>query len=400
MPHSQSKAKKSAAGFGSIRKKTVTRGEKEYTYWEARYTAGIDPNTGKQIQRSISGKTQKEVAQKLKAVTAAIDAGTYTEPCKMTVGEWLDIWTHDYLLNLKPLTLSIYSGYVKNYLKPTLGVIPLGKLDTHSIQLFYKSLSTEEGKNLSAKTVKNIHGVLHKSLQQAVTNGYIRKNPATACVLPKVQKPELTPLETDEIALFLHEAEKDSYQNLFTVAIFTGMRQGELLGLSWEYVDFKSGCIRIKQQLQCKDGTYFLCSPKNGKSRTITPAPVVMDALLQEKKKQDAARLYAGSAWNNPYNLVFTDNKGKQLVRRTVVKHFKAIVQRAGVSDIRFHDLRHSFAVASLQAGDDIKTLQSNLGHATAAFTLDVYGHVSEKMRRDSAIRMQHFYESIIQHET
>lgn len=397
MPHSQPKSKKSAAGVGSIRKKTVTRAGKEYTYWEARYTAGFDSGTGKQIQRSITGKTQKEVAQKLKAITASIDAGTYAAPCKMTVGEWLDIWVRDYLLNLKPLTLTIYSGQVKNYLKPAFGTIRLDKLNTHAIQHFYNSLSTREENSLSAKTIKNIHGVLHKALQQAVTNGYIRQNPATACILPKVQKPELNPLEPDEIALFLQEAAKDNYQNLFTVAIFTGMRQGELLGLSWDNVDFENGVIQVKQQLQCKDGAYFFCTPKNGKSRTIAPAQVVMEALLQEKHKQATARLYAGDVWNNSYNLVFTDNTGKHLVRRTVVKHFKAITKRAGISDSRFHDLRHSFAVTSLHAGDDIKTVQENLGHATAAFTLDVYGHVSEKMRRDSANRMQKFYEAIKQ---
>ncbi len=190
-------------------------------------------------------------------------------------------------------------------------------------------------------------------------------------------------------------AVKDSCSNLFTVAFFTGMRQGELLGLSWENVDFKNGVIYVKQQLQCKDGEYFFCTPKSGKGRTIAPASVVMDALHQQWRDQRIASMEAGEAWSNPNNLVFTDPLGKNLVRRTVVKHFKSVAQRVGIPDARFHDLRHSFAVTSLQAGDDIKTVQENLGHATAAFTLDVYGHVSEKMRRDSATRMQLFYESI-----
>ena len=104
----------------------------------------------------------------------------------------------------------------------------------------------------------------------------------------------------------------------------------------------------------------------------------------------------AGKMWDNQFGLVFTDALGKYLVRRTVVKHFKKISQRAGISDdARFHDLRHSFAVSSLYAGDDIKTVQANLGHATAQFTLDVYGHVTQKMRQDSANRMQKFYEQL-----
>lgn len=175
------------------------------------------------------------------------------------------------------------------------------------------------------------------------------------------------------------------------------MRQSELLGLSWDNVNFETGIITVKQQLQCKDGEYFMGTPKNGKSRTILPAPLVMDALRQERQKQQASQLLAGSLWNNPFNLVFTDASEKNLVRRTVVKHFKKIAERAGLeNDVRFHDLRHSFAVTSLQAGDDIKTVQANLGHATAAFTLQVYAHVNEQMRRDSSERMQRFYETVI----
>jgi len=160
--------------------------------------------------------------------------------------------------------------------------------------------------------------------------------------------------------------------NLFLVALFTGMRQGELLGLSWDAVDFKSGIITVKQQLQRKDGAYFLCTPKSGKPRMIAPAPFVLDALKQEQRKQQENRKNAGSLWENKWNLVFTDAIGKNLVRRTVDKHFKNIVENSGLESCRFHDLRHTYAVNSLQAGDDIKTVQANLGHATASFTLDV----------------------------
>lgn len=393
MPRSTNKNRKSAAGIGTIRKKTVTRNGKEYVFWEARYTAGFDPGTGKQIQRSITGKTQKEVAQKLKATVAAIDAGTYKEPCKMTVAEWLDIWVSEYLKNVKPLTVQNYKKQVEKHLKPALGAAKLEALDAHTIQKFYNSLSDD---GLSPKTVKNIHGVLHSALEQAISNDYIHRNPTEACKLPKVVKPEIHPLEPMEISKLLEEAEKDDYRNLFIVAMFTGMRQGELLGLAWDSVDFKNGIITVKQQLQCTDGNYFLETPKNGKGRTILPAPMVMEALVRELQKQNTKRKQAGSAWSNPYNLVFTDALGKNLVRRTVVKHFKKIIQRTDISDTaRFHDLRHSFAVTSLCAGDDIKTVQANLGHATAQFTLDVYGHVTQKMRKDSANRMQQFYDQI-----
>lgn len=386
-------SKKSTSGMGSIRKVTKVVKGKEYTYYEARYTEGFDPRTGKQIQRSITDKSKKVVAQKLKAALAAIDAGTYKAPCKMTVAQWLDIWVAEYLNSVKPLTKHNYNKQVQKHLKPALGAARLEALDTHTIQRFYNSLIAS---GLSPKTVKNVHGILHCALQQAIACDYITRNPADACKLPKVTKPEIKPLEPEEIARLLKEAEQDDYCNLFIVAMFTGMRQGELLGLAWECVDFNSGIITVKQQLQCKDGNYFLETPKSGKNRTILPAPIVMDALRNQLQRQQIEQEQAGKMWDNQFNLVFTDALGKYLVRRTVVKHFKKISQRAGISDdARFHDLRHSFAVSSLYAGDDIKTVQANLGHATAQFTLDVYGHVTQKMRQESANRMQKFYEQL-----
>ena len=335
-------------------------------------------------------KTQREVTRRLKEITTSIDTGTYLPSCKLTVGEWLNTWISEYTADWKPLTVSNYSKQIKKHLIPRLGAAKLEDLDTHTIQLFYNSL-TKSG--LAPKTVKNIHGVLHAALEQAISNGYIHKNPTAGCKLPKVVRPEIKPLEPEEIARMLKEAKKDAYDNLFIVAMFTGMRQGELLGLSWDNVNFKTGQITIKQQLQCKDGVYFLETPKSGKCRVLSPAPVVMEALKDEQQQQNANKQIVGAAWENKWNLAFTDALGKNLVRRTVVKHFKAVIERANIPpDVRFHDLRHSFAVTSLYSGDDVKTVQANLGHATAQFTLDVYGHVTQKMRQESAMRMQAFY--------
>ena len=121
-------ARRAAQGTGTIRKKTVTRSGKEYTYWEARYSVGKDPGTGKQIQKSITGKTQKEVAQKLKAATASIDQGTYFEPDKVTLGDWLDTWLDEYLGNTKPHTKKSYESTIKNHIKPALGAVKLASL--------------------------------------------------------------------------------------------------------------------------------------------------------------------------------------------------------------------------------------------------------------------------------
>ena len=396
-------SKKNAAGCGNIRKKIVKRNGKEYPYWEARYTVGFDPGTGKQIQKSVTGKTQKEVAQKLKELTAALDAGTYIAPNKMTVAQWLDTWQAEYLANVKPSTVSSYEATIRNHLKPGIGAIRLDALTTHDIQEFYNSLRspTEKRKDLSSKTIKNIHGILHHALQQAMLNNYIRTNPANACVLPKVTKKKVKPMNEHQITDFLKAIKGHKYENMFLVALFTGIREGEVCGLQWECVDFDNGTILIDKQLQSLRGKvrgdrekYALIPTKNGKERTITAAPFIMNLLWKTQRAQDANRKDFGSDFQEN-GLVFTDEIGNRVTPQALYRAFKLVVMELGMKDVRFHDLRHSYAVDSLKSGDDVKTVQENLGHATAAFTLDVYGHVTEKMKKDSADRMQAFIKSV-----
>lgn len=393
-------AGRSAKGTGTIRKKTVTRNGKKYEYWEARYTEGADPGTGKQVQRSITGKTQKEVAQKLKAATAAIDNGTYTAPNKQTLGQWLDAWAETYLGGVKPRTVDLYKSYIRVYIKPALGAVRLESLNTHMIQSFYNALgkpTKDRPEGLSPKTVKNIHGVFHKALQQAVLIGYIRFNPAGACTLPRIEKRELTPLDDEQITAFLREIQGSRMEVLFTVTLFTGMREGEVMGLMWDCVDFEAGTITINKQLQRLrggGGEYRLTSTKNGKSRTITPAASVMALLKRHRAAQAAQRLRAGKLWEDS-GLVFTDDLGHHLAQAAVYRSFKQAAAAIGRPDARFHDLRHSYAVAAIRAGDDIKTVQEMLGHATAAFTLDIYAHVTTQMRQASAARMDAFIKTV-----
>lgn len=382
-----------AQGAGTIRQRKDGR-------WEARYTVGRDPGTGKQIQRSVYGATQQEVRKKLAQLTTALDNGTYKEPCKMTVGQWLDIWTADYMGGVKPSTAFLYGEQIRLHIRPALGAVKLEALNTHTIQGFYNGLSNERdgGKALSPKSVKNIHGILHKALQQAVVVGYIRINPADACTLPRVEKKEISPLDEEQIAAFLKATEGHRHELLYKVALFTGMREGEVLGLMWDCVDFEKGTITIKRQLrreQKKGGAYYITTPKNGKPRTITPAPWVMKLLRSQKARQAEQQLKMGPLWENS-GMVFTNETGGYLSYRTVYDCFKRIVAQMGTPSTRFHDLRHTFAVASLRAGDDIKTVQGNLGHHTAAFTLDVYGHVTEQMKKDSAQRMEGFIKGVL----
>ncbi|MBR5529290.1 MAG: tyrosine-type recombinase/integrase [Oscillospiraceae bacterium] len=396
-------SKKSAAGCGNIRKKVVKKNGKEYPYWEARYTVGYDHGTGKQIQKSITGKTQKEVAQKLKELTAALDAGTYIAPNKTTVGQWLDTWQAEYLGAVKLSTVSSYQATIKNHIKPGLGAIKLESLTTQDIQEFYNSRlkCDEKRESLSPKTVKNIHGVLHKALHQAMLNGLIRSNPSDACVLPKAIKKKVKPLNEEQIAALLKALKGHKYENLILTALFTGLREGEVCGLKWDCVNLESGAILVDKQLQSirksvrgDRDKYALVPTKNGKERYLTVAPFVVELLKKEKAKQDSNRKLFEGGYEDT-GLVFTDEIGRRITPQAAYRAFKLVVTELGFETARFHDLRHSFAVASLRSGDDVKTVQENLGHATSAFTLDVYGHVTEQMKVESANRMEAFIQSV-----
>lgn len=393
-------AKKSASGAGNIRKKTVMRNGKEYTYWEARITVGVDAGTGKQKTRSFSGKTQAEVRKKMQAAAVEVDNGTYQEPNKITLGEWLDIWIADYLKGVKPRTVDSYKASVKNHIKPALGAVKLQALNAPMIQNFCNQLEKTEhkGKPLSAKTIHNTHGVLHKALEQAVEIGYIRFNPANACKLPRKEKKEIKPLDNDAISLFINAINGHKFEMVYLVTLFTGMREGEVLGLTWDCIDFQNNEITIKQQLQKErggNGEYHLVSPKNGKTRRISVAPTVISALKKQRAYQSECMFASHGMWHNPMNLVFTNELGHNLSAQTVYLHFKEFAKEIGMPDARFHDLRHSYAVAALSSGDDIKTVQESLGHYTAAFTLDVYGHVTEKMKEEHAARMEKFIKEV-----
>ena len=380
--------KRRDAGSGTIRQRADGR-------WEGRYTVGYDPKTGKQLTHSIYGKTKCEVRDKLNKTLTEIQEGAYIEPTNMTVGQWLDTWLKEYKVNVRPETKASYEMHIRVHLKPDLGKIRLNKLTTHQIQLLYNKLINERG--LSPKTVKNVHGALHAALEQAKINGYLRINPSEGVVLPRIEKEEIKAMDTEDVSAFLKAIKGDPYELPLFVDLFTGLRQGELLGLTWDCVDFEKGTLLInKQHNRAKGEKEYHFSPlKNSRPRCLTPASAVMDALREQKKRQQEWAEAAGSAWDNRENLVFTTELGRYINNKTLWMNFKRIAKELGMEELRFHDLRHTFSVNSLQAGDDIKTVQENLGHATAAFTLSTYAHATPGMKRESANRMDAFIRTV-----
>ena len=391
------KSTRSAQGGGTIRKKTVTRSGTEYTYWEARITVGRDPGTGKQIQRSFSGKTQKEVREKLQAAAVEISRGTYQTPNKITVSAWMEEWLTTFCANkVKPLTLQSYRAIIKNHIVPALGAVELQAVRGAQIQRLYNSMIRA---GLSGKTVKNVSAVLHKAFSVALKQGIIAANPCDAAELPKAEHKEIRPLADSEIPRFLAAIDDSPMRNAFALCLFAGLREGECLGLSWKQVDFEKGRITVSQQLQrekVKGGRYYIApSTKSGKPRTVEPPPIAFEYLRAERVKQLENRLKAGPIWSNPDDLVFTDEAGTHYAIHTFYKRFKAIAAGIGRPDARPHDLRHTAATVAIASGADVKSVQELLGHATASFTLNVYAHTSEQMMKDTAARVQSYYDNM-----
>lgn len=214
-------------------------------------------------------------------------------------------------------------------------------LHPHMIQGFINGLD-----GLAPSTVQLVHRIFHSTLEKAVQLNYIPRNPACNCELPRRDAKEIHPLDDPQIAALLDASKGRLVEHLITVALFTGMRQSELLGLTWDAVNFSRGTINVNKQLsrhEIRKVSDLFSSPKNGKARIITAAPLVMRSL-QQRFFQARMQRFAGPIWSNPYSLVFTLENGFPISQRMLNYHFQRIVSAAGLEGVRFHDTRHTFA--------------------------------------------------------
>lgn len=387
-------ASRAAQGAGSLRKKIVTRNGKTYEFWEGRIEI---PSEGKRVQRSITGKTQKEVRQKMNELLNSLDKGTYQAPHKITVSEWFKEWLDTFVEGKKkPYTVAGYDVVIRNHVNPNLGQMQLQAVRGTHIQRMYNKMLDN---GTAPKTIKNVGAVMHKAFSVAVKQGMISVNPCDNAELPPMQQHEIKPLTDADIPVFLQAIETDPMCNAYALCLFAGLREGECLGLSWAQVDFEKRSITINQQLQKGkskgQGYYIAPFTKSNKPRTIKPPAIAFDYLKREQKRQAANRLQAGQMWDNAHNLVFTNETGGNLKIFTFYSHFKRIAASIGRPEARPHDLRHTAATVAIASGSDVKSVQSMLGHATASFTLNVYAHTSEKMMEDTADRMQNYYSNL-----
>lgn len=389
------KSKKRGNGEGCIFKNKNGR-------YEARITKGYNA-AGKQQFKYFSAKTQKEVLKKLDNYKAELEKGTYAQPCKLTVGEWLDSWYENHVINKVSLATRVADEQtIASHLKPRFGHIKLKDLKGHQVQQVYNELLVSgriDGKGgLSAKSVKNIHIILHRALEQAVKDNIIIKNPLKGVTLPRLIRKKIEILSPDEQKCLIEKCSDHNWGTAIILTLYTGLRMGECLGLTWEDVNFEKNTVSINKQVsrlkdyntnaRTKTKIFVREETKTSSSRrTIYIAPVIMDKLKLYKQKQDLERTFWGKAYNN-LNMVFCRTDGNFIDPSTFRKHYQKTLNKAGISKKTFHALRHTFATRALESGVSVKVVSEILGHASVQITLDTYSHVSFDLQQDAMQRI------------
>lgn len=372
-------------GMGSIRQRKDGR-------FEGRYT-GPD---GK--QHSLFGKTSQEVAKKLRAATASVDSGDWLQPIRITVSEWLDVWLRDYCAHVRPTTLDAYETNTRLHVRPVIGSIKLSSVNSAHVR---RVLSAMTGAGLSARTVNTVRMIMGAAFSAACEAKLIRENPVGPVrrVSDKADR-EIEFLDREQIPAFVAAARQSHCANELLLLLFTGMRIGELLGLRWDRVNLDRAEITIDKQLVWHARQYTLTPTKSGLARTIHISPEAVDVLRAQRVKQNEQRIRAGHLWqSDPISegLVFRTDAGRHMLFNTVQRQANRVGGMIDIPGLHPHSLRHSYAVAALRAGMDVKTLQNNLGHASASVTLDVYAKYTDDAGAAAARLLSAYFSSALQ---
>ena len=383
-------AKRRANGEGNIRKRDDGR-------WEGRIVVGHKEN-GAPIFRYVYGRTQKELLDKLHQNIRAYDGAELTEESNLTLAEWLDQWLDEYApATSRPGTLQGYKSYAVNYINPVLGKKKVSAITTADIQKLYRRLKTtgrvhehpEYGHALSDATVRRVHSMLRLAMAEAKRQHMIAANPAEGAVAPKSDAAPRRILNDAELERFMEEIKNDSaWYAFFYTELTTGLRRGEICGLRWDDFDEKAGTLKVRRSLRVETGGRLVAgATKTGRgNRTIT-LPESTAELLRERRESSF------SEWIFP-NLTEPE---KPISPNAAYRHLKTILKRAGLPDIQFHALRHTFSSHAIASGVDPKTLSGILGHTNASFTLDTYAHVTGDMQKRAAGIVGDFINTILE---
>ncbi len=371
-------AKKRGNGEGSIYQRKDGRWVGQYLVYTAK-----GPK-----YRYIYGKTRQAVAEKLTKAMADRDGGLVYEAGNLTIGAYLDQWLNNSVRDsVRQRTWERYEQIVRVHLKPTLGRIKLKGLTPTQIRSLYRE---KLDSSLAPRTVQYIHTTLHKALKDAVTDGLIPRNSASVVKAPRPQKKEIRPLSLDQVRAFLEAMRGDRFEALYVLAVTTGLREGELLGLKWDDLDLEAGTMQVRRTLsETKSGRIFE-APKNGKGRSVNLTVQAVEALKRHRKTQLEEWMRLAGLWED-HGLVFPNRVGKPMnAKNLTARSFKPLLKRTGLpKDVTFHGLRHTCATVLFGKRVHPKLVQELLGHATISITLDTYSHVLPNMQGEAVAAMQ-----------
>ena len=362
-------------GEGHIRQRTDREG------WEGQISLGDGTH------KSVYGRTRQEVQQKLARMRRDLEGGLPLADERQTVKRYLESWLETIEATLGEGTWRRHEEYVSLHIVPAVGGLKLAKLTPQRVQHLYAAKLAE---GLSSSTVHHLHATLHKALAAAVRLGLVPRNVSELVDVPRMAHHEMTPLSREDTHRLLAAAAGTDVEALYVVAVSTGIRRGELLGLRWRDVDLDHATLHVRTTLQRsrKTGEFVWKEPKTRKSRRqIAMTEQAVEALRTHRRRQAEDRLLVGPAWQDQ-DVVFANAIGAPLDAAGVYHRFLRFCRAQGLPRVRFHDLRHTCATLLLSARVNPKVVSEMLGHATVAITLDIYSHVIPDMQQDAAAVM------------
>lgn len=363
---------------GSITKRADGR-------WMARVTIGFV--NGKLQRKAVYGKTREEAALKMREIQRKLDRGIPVQSSSPLVKDYLAEWLQHRRDNLAPRTYVGYQRVIDHYLVPAIGHLKIERLTQRHVAQLFKQCKQA---GLAPSSVQNVRKILRAALNDAMKLDLITRNVAVLVTGPKVPRFEGKALTVEEADAFLAAAQESRYQLLYRVALTLGLRQGEILGLSWSDIDFENRVIQVRRQLQRIEGVQVLRELKTERSRRVVPLsdPMAID-FKHRRTAQLEDRLRAGGTWNGSWDLVFTSGIGTPVDPPALRIDFLAVLKAAGLPPMRFHDLRHSAASFMAASGVHLSHAQAILGHSSVVTTAQVYTHVKVDSMREAIASLE-----------
>ena len=372
-------ARKRKAGDGTVRQRKDGR-------WEGRIVIGYDDN-GYPKTKNVLAKTKSECVEKLKTLKDALapPAPPRTR-ADMPFGDWMEHWYETYSKPAaRPGTRRIYESYLRLYISPGLGHIPLNRLTAKDMQQFFVWLKTEgradqsDGKTgLADSQLRNIHSLCRRALEKAVSGNLIPQNPASGCKLPPARKGEMNLLSRESMQKLLIQAKEEKYYELFLLEFATGLRLGKLTALQWEDLNLTTGELRISEQAVVIGSEVVVTEPRTKAAvRTLLLPPKVLEVFREYRNR-------------NPSRWLFPSPKKEDspLLPSVVRQRLHRLLDHAGCERVRFHDLRHTFATIASCQGASLFDIGKALGHSTPATTGRIYTHLVDRTHEDLVLRV------------